>query len=627
MTKFLTICSGVLRKFMIDLKLFLTNIINSNNNIQNRTLSELIAFFVDNEWFGNPPEFKDGKAMLSERAIEVYMTPLNDFLATDCNINELFTRLQSKYSHTGDMLKKFVEQNKVDDDTNYYILQFLLKHLQKELVFYTDTELSALINAAVIDLTKAHGDCLTFFLSWLRKKCKTSYFKEYVMQKRYTMDIQNSAYSFDEYLELCYYLFNSEYIEEHQMYHQAALSKKYTDIWLYLSLHFICSIRYTDLQRIYHPDLPYDPEEVLERIQNGTFTLKDSNYVLLSVTERMCCLAFKPNKTKTSSSISNVKFHIPTSCEDHFGRLFALAEAHIRISGQTDEPLIKKITTYKEISKNMGEEIGDLFIESDFRSRSATKSYLQMIYMLGDEILAEEGDYTVKGAVLASLARSHKGNYGEFSSTTFEYLKDAKLSGLSPEFIAFELLERGVLSCTASMLLKIITEQQYDKLSVKEQTELIKTLHLSPCEIESLVSVVEKNNEQAQQAVQTVLQSKDSIASVLHRIATGQAFSKQNESLCLISAIKQICPYTERNHCIGCVYEISTKSTLYALVSEYNRMKQLYINSQSPLEKKKYRTLLQTILLPKLSEMLTYLRKNYGEEIFQEYEKLIKENT
>lgn len=56
-------------------------------------------------------------------------------------------------------------------------------------------------------------------------------------------------------------------------------------------------------------------------------------------------------------------------------------------------------------------------------------------------------------------------------------------------------------------------------------------------------------------------------------------------------------------------------------------MKQLYINSQSPLEKKKYRTLLQTILLPKLSEMLTYLRKNYGEEIFQEYEKLIKENT
>lgn len=152
-------------------------------------------------------------------------------------------------------------------------------------------------------------------------------------------------------------------------------------------------------------------------------------------------------------------------------------------------------------------------------------------------------------------------------------------------------------------------------------------MHLSPCEIESLVSVVEKNNEQAQQAVQTVLQSKDSIASVLHRIATGQAFSKQNESLCLISAIKQICPYTERNHCIGCVYEISTKSTLYALVSEYNRMKQLYINSQSPLEKKKYRTLLQTILLPKLSEMLTYLRKNYGEEIFQEYEKLIKENT
>ena len=49
------------------------------------------------------------------------------------------------------------------------------------------------------------------------------------MQKRYTMDIQNSAYSMDEYLELCYYLFNSEYIEENQMYQQAAMSKNYTD--------------------------------------------------------------------------------------------------------------------------------------------------------------------------------------------------------------------------------------------------------------------------------------------------------------------------------------------------------------------------------------------------------------
>lgn len=67
----------------------------------------------------------------------------------------------------------------------------------------------------------------------------------------------------------------------------------------------------------------------------------------------------------------------------------------------------------------MGDEIGDLFLESDFRARSATKSYLQLIYTIGDEVLAQDGDFRLKGSILASLARSHKGNYKEFSSTTY----------------------------------------------------------------------------------------------------------------------------------------------------------------------------------------------------------------
>ena len=44
-------------------------------------------------------------------------------------------------------------------------------------------------------------------------------------------------------------------------------------------------------------------------------------------------------------------------------------------------------------------------------------------------------------------------------------------------------------------------------------------------------------------------------------------------------------------------------------------------------KKTKYKTLLQSIVLPNLLEMLTYLRDNYGEDVFHEYEQLIKENT
>ena len=103
----------------------------------------------------------------------------------------------------------------------------------------------------------------------------------------------------------------------------------------------------------------------------------------------------------------------------------------------------------------MGEEIGGLFLNNDFRSRSATKSFLQDIYMVADEnIPADDSGYHVKGYYLAAYVRSHKGSYGHIAATTFEYLKDAKFNKLTPEFVAFELLERGVFSFMSSMLLQ-----------------------------------------------------------------------------------------------------------------------------------------------------------------------------
>ncbi len=37
----------------------------------------------------------------------------------------------------------------------------------------------------------------------------------------------------------------------------------------------------------------------------------------------------------------------------------------------------------------MGKEIGDLFLERNFSSRSANKSYLQTVAMLADDVLQE----------------------------------------------------------------------------------------------------------------------------------------------------------------------------------------------------------------------------------------------
>ena len=94
-----------------------------------------------------------------------------------------------------------------------------------------------------------------------------------------------------------------------------------------------------------------------------------------------------------------------------------------------------------------------------------------------------------------------------------------------------------------------------------------------------------------------------------------------------MTAMKQPCPYSNKRQCIGCEYEIGTKSTLYLIISEYNRMKRLYRSAESELEKQKYLQLLTTCIIPQMNDMLQCLRDDYGETVFYEYEQLIKENT
>lgn len=613
---------------MIDLKDYIDDMIRNAAIPEKAVVKDMVAFLVDNDWFGRKPAYSDGQGLLNDQQVSLFTPPLQTFLSTPKHSDYLISRMDEMFPLTARQLVDFCEEEDFPEDIRFYLADFLLYRLQKDLVLYNDAELSEFLSYATMDLTKAHGDCLTFFMAWLRATTKTAYHRDYMMEKRYTMDIQNQAYDFSEYLELLYFLFNEDYIEDNEMYRQAAESKNYTDTWLYLSIHFICSLRYTDLQRIYHPILPYSPEEILQKIAEDTFTENDARMVLLSITTRMSLLPFTPNKTDAASGIGAVKFHIPTSCEIHFGKLFALAEAHRQLDGSVDTPIIRKISTYSEISRYMGEEIGELFLESDFRSRSATKSYLQSIYMLADDILEEENEgLSVKGYILAALARSHKGSYGEFANTTFEYLKDAKLSGLTPEFVAFELLERGIFSFIPSLLLKMITGNGYAKLPVSKQTALVKELNLRPREIEAIVSTVSKGSRQAELVVKEMISNETDILTALHRIGSGEAYSKQPECLCLLPAINRQCPFPTKRQCVVCQYEISTKSTFYLMINEFNRMYALYQKTDERDEKARYRKLLQTVILPKMDEMLQCIRETYGEEAFRQYEKLIKENT
>lgn len=613
---------------VVDLKNYLERILVELGAATIKHREKVSGFLLDNEWFGVSINLDD--YTISEKDAEVLKNHIKDYLTTPPGIKSMEAIFSKKFPSTSELFNQFVKEEKLSKSDTFYLLDFLTYNLTKDLFLYSDAEVEKLVEVATENLTKLLGNILIQFIKWLLNKGVTRYRVSFEMTKRYTIESANGAYELDEYLELMYYLFNENYIIKNDMLCKAANSKNYADTWLYLGLHFICALRSTDLERLGHPKLTREPLEVLEAVVDGTWSSSEARRTLLSITTRLTYLNLTPNKTKNASNVAQLKFHVPESCQVLIGTLLAICEAHfqLQIPYNAENPLIRQIKTYEKITSYMGEGIGNLFLERNFSSRSANKSYLQSVAMLADDVLEEKSELNIKGYFLAALARSHKGDFNEFAQTTTTYLKDAQLGQLKPEMVAKELFERGVLSMIPSMLLTIVTRGKYKKLSPSQQTQMIKSLDLTPVEIEKTLELSIRADLRSQQALKTLVENNvepEQLLTICHRIGNGEAFSKQGESMCLLSALGKLCPYDDRQHCVGCQYELQTKSTLLLLIGEFNRLNKQYQKLKNELERGKVRAILEQQIKPCLTEMLEALSEQYGEAVLSDYEDIIKE--
>lgn len=596
---------------------------------------ELAAFFADNDWFGINPEWKDKNMYVNPAEFADIMPAIKRhfdmvFLSEDKQRERLEEMLVEKDNNTFEKLKKFYETFDIPDETRLQLDEFIFRYLKVDICFITDVELKELVDVVCEDIPKYVGDAFTMFLAWVKEHYRVCYVNDYMLTKRINREDENGAYEQEDYLQLLYYLYCPSYIDDRHMYQKAAQSKNYADTWLYLALHFICAMRDTDLVRIPHPRLEREPEDILKDIKKGTFTDKEAVKVIYSIIYPLRNSPLKPNKTKRYSSVPYIKFDVPKSCEAHIGMLFAIAEAHRIIAGVPDsEPLIRVIKSYREISKNMGDEIGMLFIESDFKARRMNKAYMQSIFELTDTVSQNSDEFSTKGYMMAAFARSHKGSFGEFAHTTYRYLKDANMSGLTPEFVAKELFERGVLSFIPSMLLKMITGGGYNRLTVQNQTRLIEELGMSPGEIETAVKVSDNAFRKSAETAADIYRNTDreTVINALHRMGNGEAVSKMSECGCLYSAFGKLCPYDDNHNCMNCDYEISSKSTIFLMASEFNRLNGLYKSAESLNEKEKCESMIVNIVMPAMNEILTCAGETYGSEAAQMLGEIIKEST
>jgi len=258
-----------------------------------------------------------------------------------------------------------------------------------------------------------------------------------------------------------------------------------------------------------------------------------------------------------------------------------------------------------------------------FSSRRCNKSYLQ-----GIDAISGMSKGKPKGYMLAALARSHKSGIGNLAKTTDIYLKDARFSGYTPEFIIKQMFERGVFSFIPAVLLEMYAGSEYTRLPVSIQTDLIGKIGLAAQNIERVTETVECALMKSKRTVNEMLNRteniKENIFSILQNIASGNAPGRQKECLCLMTASGFRCAFSNRDSCIGCGYEIYTKTAMHMLMREYIRLSYVKDNAE-PSEARRCGLILKKAVLPAVTEMIASIKILYPEADMDELLNIMEE--
>jgi hypothetical protein len=413
------------------------------------------------------------------------------------------------------------------------------------------------------------------------------------------------AYATNDFLKMAHIVFNDESWEREGLLEKALRSERDASLWLFVSCHFICGWRGTDIVRLPMPTLPADMNRFREQVKAGCF---DTSGILAELDFRLRYVPLMPQKTARFENVPELKLFVPESLRLPFGIIYVVAASH-HLSKKPGEPFIRKYGDRPHILSFFGKEFSKACGIHGFSSRRAVKSYLQ-----GIEAMADSAEGKPKGYMLAALARSHKGGIGSLPKTTDIYLKDAKFSGYRPEFIAREMFERGVFSFIPSLMMEMYASESYTGLPVSVQTKVLAEIGVEASGLEGLAKSVEYSLIKAKNAISEIMERPEdirgSISDILQNIASGNAPGKQDGFLCLMTAVGFTCADARRSCCIGCGYEIYTKTILHSLSKEYARLQSVKGGAE-PAEALRCAKILKEAVMPAIAEIFVSMKQMY----------------
>lgn len=493
--------------------------------------------------------------------------------------------------------REFTEEQGIEDNNStWQLLDFLLFHMNDEIIKADVVESRRLVEILEQEATRIVGEVYTRFRNWLNAKLKISGW-QYKFEYRKREDI--GAYTLQQFSGMAYCIFNETYWNKQNLVKNACTSAIYANLWAFIAMHFVCGLRSTDIVRIPKPELPESGESFRKKALEGIF-VEPPEMISQDIQIRLRYQEKKPNKTKTVSGVPSIKVFIPRSLEKPLGIILGIAASFCEdiVAGNS---FLRSDRNISHTRNFFGEDFMTFLKGKSFSSSRANKAYLQ-----GLEIMSDSSEGSTKGYMIAALARSHKQKIDTIPDITDVYLKDATFSRYKPEFIAREMFERGVFGFVPHLLIKAYAGDDYANLPLAKQTMLLKTIGIKPSGIEKIVAMCEISLLKAKDVVSEVISSETNISFLLQEIASGKAVGKQYGCLCVMVGSGFSCPFPNRIACIGCRYEIHTKSILHLLSKEYARMRKLLNEADGW----RYRAILRGTILPIIAEYLACVKND-----------------
>jgi len=492
-----------------------------------------------------------------------------------------------------------------DEGRSWQALDYLLSSASADLCWWDDEERLRLIREASGFCTATAVRLMAEFFGWIDLKNGNEKWDYLIPRRKPDIDT-DTAYDAEAFCRMAYQVFNEQAWTVNGMVKKACGSRKNAGLWMFISLHFICGLRSTDMERLPSPVLPCGGEQVRERILAGEFPDSEAARIASDWQYRLDAVSMVPNKTKRYGGSPDLNVSVPTSLLVPMGIILAISASF----KNGDTVFLWTEGDFLSERRFFGEDFVQAAGNRRFSTRRANKSYIQGIEFIVD---FQNGPGKMKGYMAAALARSHKASYGRLPSVTDIYLRDASFTGYKPEFILREMFERGIFGFIPVLLLEQYCGEEFRRLGVHLQTRLIVGIGLTPVQLEGIAETVSRALIRSESCVRDILLSigdgREEVGKILQSIAGGSPQAKQDGYLCLRNAAGLHCPFPERSGCVGCGYEIYTKAAVHLLMKEYVRITRMR-RSNTP-DAQRLGKILEEAVLPSVWETVASIQGLY----------------